>query len=260
MEFIQRGSFSLGFSLLALTLVVAGCGPREQELRLADQVKGLSSDTAQLKGELASAQQAVSEGNAQLEIARTEAVGLRVTVEARDKALGQAGPEVQALKARQTEAEARAAELGAANQRLTRDLGTITTQRAAMRSEQQVLMTQLAATGQDLGQAKQRAFDLNKTYTSLLSEKDQLVMASAKRKAELDATRKALESAQTEIARLTGARGIYTVQTVDSLSSVAAFFYRDGTRWPDVFKANELLITNPDQICEVMRKTRVARG
>jgi len=48
------------------------------------------------------------------------------------------------------------------------------------------------------------------------------------------------------IARLTGARGIYTVQNADSLSKIAAFFYHDGLRWPAIFKANSHLIHHPD--------------
>ena len=50
------------------------------------------------------------------------------------------------------------------------------------------------------------------------------------------------------MARLTGARGIYTVQDGDSLSTIAAFFYRNGQRWPDIVKANSFLISHPDLI------------
>ncbi|MEJ2357187.1 MAG: LysM peptidoglycan-binding domain-containing protein [Deinococcales bacterium] len=50
------------------------------------------------------------------------------------------------------------------------------------------------------------------------------------------------------MARLTGARGIYTVQPADSLSSIAVFFYRDGYRWPAIFEANAHLISDPDLI------------
>ena len=60
--------------------------------------------------------------------------------------------------------------------------------------------------------------------------------------------RQELETTQNEIARLTGARGIYTVQPGDSLSSIATFFYGNGNRWPDIMQANENLIDAPDLI------------
>jgi nucleoid-associated protein YgaU len=60
--------------------------------------------------------------------------------------------------------------------------------------------------------------------------------------------RRRLEQAQSEVARLTGARGIYTVQPADSLSSIAVFFYRNADRWPAILEANAHLIYNPDLI------------
>ena len=66
--------------------------------------------------------------------------------------------------------------------------------------------------------------------------------------AELARTRSALEQAQSEIARIEGARGIYTVQGDDSLSLIAAFFYHDGNRWPKVFQSNAFLLSHPDRI------------
>jgi nucleoid-associated protein YgaU len=68
------------------------------------------------------------------------------------------------------------------------------------------------------------------------------------RRAGLENTRKAFEGTQADVARLTGARGIYTVQRTDSLSEIAAFFYHNGYRWPDIFKANAFLISHPDLI------------
>ena len=57
-----------------------------------------------------------------------------------------------------------------------------------------------------------------------------------------------LEQAQREVARLSGARGIYTVQNADSLSSIAAYFYRRGHRWPEILRANDNLIDDADLI------------
>lgn len=90
--------------------------------------------------------------------------------------------------------------------------------------------------------------ELNKAYESLLKDKSQLAASDAAHRAELERTRKAFEEVQGVIAQLTGARGIYTVQETDSLSKIAAFFYRDGLRWPDIFNANNHLIDHPDLI------------
>ena len=57
-----------------------------------------------------------------------------------------------------------------------------------------------------------------------------------------------LEQAQREVARLSGARGIYTVQNADSLSSIAAYFYRRCHRWPYILRANDHLIDDADLI------------
>jgi hypothetical protein len=51
-----------------------------------------------------------------------------------------------------------------------------------------------------------------------------LTTTDTARQAELARQRTAFEEAQAEVARLTGARGIYTVQNADSLSSIAAYF------------------------------------
>ena len=65
----------------------------------------------------------------------------------------------------------------------------------------------------------------------------------------LEGLRAELEEAQSELAYLTGAHGIYTVQPGDSLSSISAYFYRNGNRWPDVLEANSQIVgDNPDLI------------
>ena len=42
--------------------------------------------------------------------------------------------------------------------------------------------------------------------------------------------------------------GIYTVQSADSLSSIAAYFYRIGNRWSDIQRENDFLAEKPDLI------------
>ncbi len=106
----------------------------------------------------------------------------------------------------------------------------------------------LSAAEQTLEDAKARSAKLNRDYEALLKEKSQLAASSTTREAQLRETREAFEQAQSEVARLTGARGIYTVQHADSLSKIAAFFYHDGYRWPDILRANSHLIDSPDLI------------
>ena len=50
------------------------------------------------------------------------------------------------------------------------------------------------------------------------------------------------------MAELTGARALYTVKPEDSLSTIAALFYQDGTRWTRIFEANRHLLDQPDLI------------
>ncbi len=99
-----------------------------------------------------------------------------------------------------------------------------------------------------LEQAKQRALMLSRTYRSLLKKQGKLGSQDQVSEAAIDATRKAFEEAQREIANLRDARGIYTVQPGDTLFSIAAFFYQDGDRWLDIFKANKFLIRKPNLI------------
>ncbi len=57
-----------------------------------------------------------------------------------------------------------------------------------------------------------------------------------------------LLAAQRIADKLANARGLYTVQTGDSLSSIAAFFYRDATRWTDILEANRDVLEDPDRL------------
>jgi nucleoid-associated protein YgaU len=143
----------------------------------------------------------------------------------------------QALATAQSESESLAKKLAGIGAKVT-----------ASAAEREKLARKLEATGEGLDEAKARAAKLNKSYEALLKEQKQLTAMDAAKTAELERTKKALEEAQGEVARLTGARGIYTVQDGDHLSMVAAFFYHDGNRWPDIFKANAFLISSPDLI------------
>jgi nucleoid-associated protein YgaU len=111
------------------------------------------------------------------------------------------------------------------------------------------LTERLERTAYELDVAEKLASDLTSQYATLLQETAELDEIGDAQQSQLRTTRNSLEQAQNEVARLTGARGIYTVQPADSLSSIARFFYRNGNRWSDIAMANRFLIGgNPDLI------------
>jgi nucleoid-associated protein YgaU len=100
----------------------------------------------------------------------------------------------------------------------------------------------------DLAGARQRAAKLTAAYKAQLENAAKQKHVNTDTLDRLAAARSALEKAQAEIARIEGARGIYTVQGGDSLSLIAAFFYHNGNRWPQIFESNAFLVSNPDLI------------
>lgn len=139
-------------------------------------------------------------------------------------------------------------ELSAGMEKLAQGLAQTEREASAAAAARAELSRELQTTARTLDEAKARSAELNKSYEGLLKDKSQLAASDAAHRAALERTRKSFEEIQGEIARLTGARGIYTVQAADSLSTIAAFFYRDGSRWPDIFEANAHLIDHPDLI------------
>jgi nucleoid-associated protein YgaU len=92
--------------------------------------------------------------------------------------------------------------------------------------------------------ARARITELHKAYRTLRAARPQ----DSTRKAALESTQSALQRGQIELALLTGARGVYTVQEGDSLTRISRFFYRDPGRWQAIFRANEILLSRPGQI------------
>lgn len=128
-------------------------------------------------------------------------------------------------------------------------------ERQELLTEQQQLLARQASmdaeldqSAEQLGTVQGRAAELTQRLEGLLAEHSGLQDMTQRQRDEIESVRSALEDAQNEVARLTGARGIYTVQDGDSLSWVAVFFYRDGTRWSDILGANAHLIDHPDLI------------
>lgn len=96
-----------------------------------------------------------------------------------------------------------------------------------------------------LAAAKQRVVELRKADHALRYRHP---AGAQGLEAALDATREALREAQLEIAMLTRALGVYTVQPGDHLYGIAEFFYRDAKRWPEIVAANAALIGRPEHI------------
>ena len=153
--------------------------------------------------------------------------------------------------------------LEAANQTLRQQQQQLNDELAAAQAEQSRLAAaveesqqaanalddELGAQDQALLQSQQDAAALNARYEQLLNEKSTLAGLNATQRAELERVRAALEQAQGDVARLTNARGIYTVKEGDSLSIIAAFFYANGNLWPRIMEANHFLIgDDPDLI------------
>ena len=140
-------------------------------------------------------------------------------------------------------------ELKASLLRTLEERDTLLSQLNQLENRNESLSERLERTADELEAAQDLASDLTLKYETLLQEPRELDEVGDAQQAQLQTIRQSLENAQNEVARLTGARGIYTVQPADSLSSIASFFYRNGNRWPDIANANRFLISdNPDLI------------
>jgi len=148
---------------------------------------------------------------------------------------------VRDLTAERDALETTVAELNAARDDLADRL-------AAAEARGETALQRLDATADALEGAQGRAASLTDQLSTLLVEQAGLQVTTQAQRDQLAAVRGELEDTQAVVARLTGARGIYTVQVADSLSSIATFFYRNGNRWPDILAANANLIDDPDLI------------
>ena len=143
--------------------------------------------------------------------------------------------------------------LRAALEAVTRERGRLALRLDELEGAAVALRRTVSTTAGELGRAQSKAVELTARYGKLLTEKATLDHLNEARLAELERIRLALEDAQSDVARLTNARGIYTVKEGDSLSIVAAFFYANGNDWPRIVAANRFLIgDNPDLIFEGM--------
>lgn len=156
--------------------------------------------------------------------------------------------------ARQTQAElqqnldqARVSQQSAAAER-----DALAAELAAARARAAAIDRELQQSSGNLEQEQKRASDLTDRLAAAVGEQSKLRTSTDAQRSEIAAISAALADAQAKVARLTGARGIYTVQDGDSLSSIALFFYRNAYRWPGIAQANKHLINHPDRIFPAM--------
>lgn len=104
------------------------------------------------------------------------------------------------------------------------------------------LRRQLQAEGSQLDRLRG---DLDRARSDLAANEDRLRSAAA----DLEATRRALAQARRKLAEARQAQTLrYRVQPGDTLWDLARTFLGDGRRWPEIFRANESRITDPDRL------------
>ena len=143
--------------------------------------------------------------------------------------------------------QARASQQSAAAER-----DALSAELAAVRARASAIERELQQNTGNLEQEQKRASDLTDRLAAAVGEQSKLRTSTDAQRSEIAAISAALADAQAKVARLTGARGIYTVQDGDSLSSIALFFYRNAYRWPGIAQANKHLINHPDRIFPAM--------
>jgi nucleoid-associated protein YgaU len=120
------------------------------------------------------------------------------------------------------------------------------------RAQQRQTQTELRASTTTLKEEQDRAATLTERLSLALKDKSSLSGLTEAQRREIEGITAALNDAQAKVARLMGARGIYTVQEGDSLSSIALYFYRNANRWPGILASNRHLINHPDLIFPAM--------
>jgi chromosome segregation ATPase len=205
----------------------------------ADDVSELAAQVEELGGQLAALQ-------AGRDAAVAEAGQLQEALQAGQQQIDSLIQGRDQLEERVAEAAARNSELLARNAALESELAGLEEQVASLSAERDGLLDENRELEAEIEAARSRIADLSDQYESLRTD---AVRLSEEQISQRDSLRLELEATQGELARLMGARGVYTVQPGDSLSSISAYFYRNGNQWPEVLGANSQLIgNNPDLI------------
>lgn len=216
---------------------------QEEKVReLATSIQAHEARQAQLQRELDMAAASVRQVQVERDSAMTSARQAQVERDSAASAARQVQAELQQrLELSQTAQRSAAAE---------RD--SLAAELAAARAQLTSIDQELKQNVGNLEQEQKRASDLTDRLSAALGEQSKLRQSTDAQRAEIASISAALAQAQAKVALLTGARGIYTVQEGDSLSSIALYFYRNASRWPGVAQANRHLINHPDKIFPAM--------
>lgn len=243
------------FAIVAVVAAIVGgaivfaFAPGEAELnQLRSQRDTLKLEVEAFKQRIGPLQGEVKTLQEQNTALKTEADRLTQTLTSKEQTDAKVSSALDDRQRAMDELQKRNQSITAENESLKKTLAELREKTDASAAERKALAAKLGAADRTLETAQARSAELNKSYEALLKEKTTLAERAAARRTELETTKKSFEEAQREVARLSGARGIYTVQNGDSLSTIAAFFYRDSLRWADIFKANSFLISHPDLI------------
>ena len=91
--------------------------------------------------------------------------------------------------------------------------------------------------------AGELAGELRTTHTVLRRKPDDSAL-----KERSHAIALAIAERQLLVASATGAVGLYQLRPEDTLAMVALRFYGDGNQWPALYRANDHVLENPDQV------------
>ncbi len=213
----------------------------------------LHSLTSELEATEAHTNEELDGARSKLAKARDEVAALSVQLERERTEKDRIQIQNHELAAKLDALERSHADLRTKLQALKRDREHLALRHGELEGTVVSLERRLTTTAGELERAQSKASDLTSQYEKLLSEKTRLGQLNEAKLAEIERIRVTLEEAQRDVARLTSARGIYTVKEGDSLSRIAAFFYFDGNYWSRIMDANRFMIgDNPDLIFEGM--------
>lgn len=255
--------------VLSALLLLAGCGPSKTELAheiatLKEQLQARSAEVETLKGQLSSLQTEIDTGRKALADAKAaEQVAIDQASARTQRTEAQARENVEALQ-RELDGTKRARDDQLAHlrhqleqarqteQTITAEREALIVELASIKDQQRALDAKFQSSTGELEHAQRLAADLTEKLARVIGERTHLQGQTDAQRTELAAITAALNDAQGKAARLSGARGIYTVQDGDSLSSIALYFYRNAYRWPGILDANKHLINHPDRIFPAM--------
>lgn len=264
---------------------------KEQLAQRQTEGKSLEQQVASARSEIETDRKALTDARAAASAASRELADIKASAEAAGQALEQARADrtirdnritelerdsrqlAQALETRTADHEKLRAELArisdaarqsesdlrqnldasrSAERKALTERDLLAAEVTSMRGRLETLETTLQRASSTLADEQKKASDLTDRLAAAVREQSGLRQTSDAQRSEIASISAALADAQAKVALLTGARGIYTVQDGDSLSSIALYFYRNAHRWPGIAQANRHLINHPDRIFPAM--------